>query len=45
MTHQIRWSAQGWHVVTLLGSMVLATTLLCSYAEALDTLAALGGVA
>ncbi len=45
MTHQIKWSAKGWMVVTLLGSMLVAAELEDSYADALIRLAALAGVA
>lgn len=45
MTHSIRWNAQGWMVVTMLGTMVLAMVVLGSYGEALTALAALEGVA
>lgn len=43
MTHSIKWNKQGWHVVTTLGSLVLATILLDSYADALRAMAALSG--
>lgn len=35
MTHKIRWNAEGWHVETMIGTILVASVVLDTYCEAL----------